>query len=65
MQRPLFVPGGKYGNRLLFASVLINTTMVLAKTGYKEGLRVHDHWEDFVEDKVRPNDTGRSLTQNK
>ena len=44
--------GGKYGNKLLFASVKVNTTIVLAKTGYKEGLMVHDHWEEYVNEKV-------------
>lgn len=47
-----FILGGQYGNRLLFASVAVNTTMVLSKTGQTEGLKVHDHWENFVKQKV-------------
>lgn len=47
-----FISGGQYGNRLLFASVAVNTTMVLSKTGQTEGLKVYDHWEGFVREKV-------------
>lgn len=47
-----FLLGGKYGNKLLFASVAINTTMVLSKTGQTEGLKVYEHWEHFVKQKV-------------
>lgn len=47
-----FLLGGKYGNKLLFASVAVNTTMVLSKTGQTEGLKVYKHWEDFVKQKV-------------
>ena len=46
------VSGGKYGNKLLFASIAVNTTMVLSKTGPTEGLEVYEHWEDFVKQKV-------------
>jgi len=45
--------GGKYGNKLLFASVAVNTTMVLSKTGQTEGLKVSEHWEEFVKQKMR------------
>ena len=47
-----FLSGGKYGNKLLFASVAVNTTMVLSKTGQTEGLKVYEHWENFVKQKV-------------
>jgi len=47
-----FLRGGKYGNKLLFASVAVNTTMVLSKTGQTEGLKVSEHWEEFVKEKV-------------
>lgn len=47
-----FLLGGKYGNKLLFASVAVNTTMVLSKTGQTEGLKVYEHWEHFVKQKV-------------
>jgi len=45
--------GGEYGNRLLFASVAVNTTMVLSKTGQTEGLKVYNHWENFVQQKIK------------
>ena len=48
----LFLLGGQYGNKLLFASVAVNTTMVLSKTGQTEGLKVYEYWEDFVNKKV-------------
>lgn len=48
----MFLSGGQYGNRLLFASVAVKTTMVLSKTGQTEGLKVYEHWEDFVKQKV-------------
>ena len=47
--------GGQYGNRLLFASVAVNTTMVLSKTGQTEGLKVYHQWETFVQEKVCQN----------
>lgn len=52
-----FLWGGKYGNKLLFASVAVNTTMVLSKTGQTEGLKVYEHWEEFVKQKVSFFDT--------
>ncbi|XP_029214096.1 protein dispatched homolog 1-like isoform X3 [Acropora millepora] len=45
--------GGQYGNRLLFASVAVNTTMVLSKTGQSEGLKIFHNWENFVRRKVK------------
>ena len=47
--------GGQYGNRLLFASVAVNTTMVLSKTGQTEGLKVYHQWETFIQEKVYQN----------
>ena len=48
----LLFSGGQYGNRLLFASVAVNTTMVLSKTGQSEGLKIFHNWENFVRRKV-------------
>ena len=52
ISRFVFFLGGQYGNRLLFASVAVNTTMVLSKTGQSEGLKVFHNWENFVRRKV-------------
>ena len=37
----------------MFASVLINTSLVWNKLGYMEGLGIYDSWENFVKHKVR------------
>ena len=36
----------------MFASVAVNTTMVLSKTGQSEGLKIFHNWENFVRRKV-------------
>ncbi|XP_028396244.1 protein dispatched homolog 3-like [Dendronephthya gigantea] len=38
----------QYGNSLLFMAVAFNTSLQVAKLGYKAGLPVQDNWEDFV-----------------
>ena len=52
METGFYFSGGQYGNRLLFASVAVNTTMVLSKTGQTEGLKVYQHWENFIQQRV-------------
>jgi hypothetical protein len=44
--------GNRFGNRLLFASIEINTTMVPTRIGHVEGLKVYNHWENFMNKKV-------------
>ncbi|XP_032219569.1 protein dispatched homolog 3 isoform X1 [Nematostella vectensis] len=45
--------GNRYGNRLLFASIEINTTIVPTRMGHVEGLEVYDHWEAFMQEKMK------------
>lgn len=45
--------GNRYGNRLLYASIALNTTLNPAILGYEKGLVVHDYWEEFVKKEVR------------
>ncbi|KAK3750726.1 hypothetical protein QZH41_017279 [Actinostola sp. cb2023] len=44
--------GNRFGNRLLFASIEINTTMVPTRLGHVEGLQIYDHWEHFMKKKM-------------
>ena len=44
--------GNKYGNRLVYVAIAVNTTLKPASLGYSNGLPVYREWEDFVEREV-------------
>ena len=41
-------PGNKYGHRLKFLAIALNTTINPRTLSYKEGLPIYRDWEDFV-----------------
>ncbi|CAH1777269.1 unnamed protein product [Owenia fusiformis] len=45
--------GPKYGTRLQYAAIIVNTTLVTTKLGYPTGLPVRDAWESFVTREIK------------
>ncbi|CAB4019605.1 dispatched homolog 1-like, partial [Paramuricea clavata] len=45
--------GNKYGNRLLFMAIAVNTTLSADNLGYERGLPIYNQWEDFVKDQMK------------
>ena len=45
--------GGKVGNRLRYAAVVVNTSLTGVTLKYKEGNEVYKNWEDFIKIEVR------------
>ena len=44
--------GNKYGNRLVYVAIAVNTTLSPATLGYSTGLPIYREWEDFVNREV-------------
>ena len=47
-----YFTGNKYGNRLLYVGVAVNTTLNPSTLGYENGLPIYENWEKFVNDEV-------------
>lgn len=47
-----FITGGKFGNRLRYAAVVVNTSLTGATLKYKEGNEVYQNWENFINTQV-------------
>ncbi|XP_028396305.1 protein dispatched homolog 3-like [Dendronephthya gigantea] len=45
--------GNKYGNRLLFMAIAVNTTLSADNLGYERGLPIYNEWESFVKDQMK------------
>ena len=45
--------GNKYGHRLKYLAIALNTTVKPDALSYEDGLPIHDEWEDFVTEQVR------------
>ena len=48
-----FFTGGKYGTRLSYASIAVNTTMNPYTLSFEKGLQIYEAWEMFVNEEVR------------
>ena len=48
----LSILGNKYGHRLLFMAIAVNTTLSADNLGYERGLPIYNQWEDFVQSQV-------------
>ena len=44
--------GGRYGNRLRYAAVVVNTSLTGATLRYKEGNTVYRNWENYLQEQV-------------
>lgn len=44
--------GAKYGNRLRYAAVVVNTSLTGSTLKYKQGNDVYKGWEKFVNEEV-------------
>eukprot|EP00795_Rhopilema_esculentum_P002676 gene2676-884_t len=44
--------GGRFGNRLRYAAVVVNTSLTGATMKYQEGNIVYDNWEKFVNEQT-------------
>ncbi len=55
-----FSAENQYGNSLLFMAIAVNTSLQFANLGYRDGLPVHDNWENFIETQVCPVSTLRN-----
>lgn len=53
------VLGNKYGHRLAYVAISVNTTLPALSLGYEEGLPIYRSWEKYVTNKVR--ETGFQL----
>ena len=47
--------GGRFGNRLRYAAVVVNTSLTGETLKYQEGIKVYQNWEDFIKIEVRQN----------
>jgi hypothetical protein len=52
MQSTIYFIGDKFGNRLLYVSIALNTSLNPITLGYEEGLPIHDNWEEFIQNEV-------------
>ena len=43
----------RYGTRLRYAAIIVNTTLQPRNLGYIEGVPIRDDWEEFVDTNVR------------
>ena len=46
------VSGAKYGNRLRYAAVVVNTSLTGSTLKYKQGNDVYNSWEKLVNEEV-------------
>ena len=47
-----YFEGNKFGNRLLYVAIAFNTTLNPITLGYRDGLPIHDNWEEFIQNEV-------------
>lgn len=45
--------GNKYGHRIAYMGVSINTSLNPAALGYEEGLPIYREWENFISAQVK------------
>ena len=45
--------GGRYGNKLRYVAVVVNTTLTGTTMKYHEGKEVFAHWEEYIAREVR------------
>ena len=43
----------RYGTKLRYAAIIVNTTIQARSLGFIDGVPIRDDWEDFVNEKVR------------
>ena len=48
----LLIIGGRYGNRLRYVAIVVNTTITGATIRYNAGRKVYQHWENYVKEEV-------------
>ena len=51
--RNQYLQGNKYGHRIAFVGIQMNTTLNPASLGYEEGLPIYRKWEDFVSGEMK------------
>ena len=44
--------GGRYGNRLRYVAVVVNTSLTGSTLKYNEGQRVYKNWEQYMAKEV-------------
>ena len=42
----------RYGTRLRYTAIIVNTTIQSGNLGYQAGVPIRDDWEDYVNSKV-------------
>ena len=47
-----YFAGNKFGNRLLYVAIALNTSLNPSTLGYQDGLPIHDNWEEFIQNEV-------------
>lgn len=45
--------GGRYGNRLRYVAIVVNTSLTGATLKYNLGKRVYNNWEKYIKEQVR------------
>lgn len=48
----VYILGNKFGNRLVYVAIAVNTSLNPITLGYQEGLPIHNNWEEFVRNEV-------------
>ena len=54
--------GNKYGHRLRYLAIALNTTIIPDRLSYKEGLPIYNEWEEFVSKQVSCNIIGYKIS---
>lgn len=48
----LQIIGGKYGNRLRYVAIVVNTSLTGATLKYNLGRQVYHNWEEYIKQEV-------------